>query len=105
MKFYYLTNAEIYNLKSGLMSKKNRKNRKKKYYSPSEKKFNKINLFKSFSSFYKQAKKPKKGHNFEENVKKILKLEYGWTDDTHFFYRIIQIASKKVLLKLGQSNN
>lgn len=103
MKFYYLTDAEINNLRSGLMSKKNRKNRKNKSYPSSETKSHKS---KSFSSFYKQAKKTKKGHHFEENIKNILKIEYGWTDvikDTHFFYRTIQIASKKILLKLGYS--
>ena len=103
MKYYYLTDAEINNLRSGLMSKKNRKN---KSYPSSKTKSNKSNLSKSFSSFYKQTKKTQKGHHFEENIKNILKIEYGWTDvikDTHFFYRTIQIASKKILLKLGCS--
>ena len=95
MKFYYLTDAEINKLKTGLMSKKSRKNRKYKSYSLSQIKSHSSSLSKSFSSFSKQREKTKNGHAFEENIKNILKIEYGWTDainDTPFFSFFIYIS-------------
>ena len=106
MKFYYLTNAEINKLKTGLMSKKFRKNRKYKSYSSSQIKSHSSSISKSFSSFCKQSVKTNNDNIFNENIKNLLKIEYGWTDvinDTHFIYRIIQIGARKILLKLGYS--
>ena len=100
MKTYYLTDAEINNLKSGLMNKKN------KAFPLSQTLSNKNSLSKTFSSLYKQSKNSENGHYFEENIKNILKLEYGWTDainNTHFFYRTIQIGAKQILIQLGCS--
>ena len=106
MKFYYLTDAEINKLKTGLMSKKFRKNRKYKSYSSSQIKSHSSSISKSFSSFCKQSVKTNNDNIFNENIKNLLKIEYGWTDvinDTHFIYRIIQIGARKILLKLGYS--
>ena len=99
MKIYYLTDEEIKNLKNGLMNKQNKD-------FPSSKTQSSNDLSKTFSSLYKKRKNSDNGHSFEENIKNILKIEYEWTDtinDTHFFYRIIQIRAKKELIKFGYS--
>lgn len=99
MKIYYLTDDEINNLKKQLMNKKSKS-------SPSSHSLsNKESLSKTFSSLFKQSKNSEQGHFFEENIKNILKIEYGWTTlkNTHFLFRIIQIGPSKVLIKLGYS--
>ena len=100
MKIYYLTDDEINNLKYELMN-----NRSKSFTSP-QTLSNSQSLSNKFSYIYKQNKILDNSHFFEENIKNILKIEYGWTDaknDTHFFYRIIQIGAKKIFLKLRYS--
>jgi hypothetical protein len=100
MKTYYLTDAEINNLKSRLM------NKKYSSFPLTQISFNEDSLSKTFSSLYKQSKNTYNVHFFEENIKNILKIEYGWTDainNSHFFYRTIQIGSKQELIKLGYS--
>ena len=100
MKICYLTDDEINNLKCQLMNKRS------KSFSSSLTPSNSQNLSKAFSNLYRQNKILDNSHFFEENIKNILKIEYGWTDainDTHFFYRIIEIGATKILLKLGYS--
>ena len=60
MKFYYLTDAEINNLRTGLMSKKNRKNRKNKSHPFSETKSKKATYPNHFLPFISKQKKQKK---------------------------------------------
>lgn len=100
MKTYYLTDAEINNLKSRLMNKKNSS------FPLTQTSSNEDSLSKAFYSLYKQSKNTDNGNSFEENIKSILKIEYGWADainNSHFFYRTIQIGSKQELIKLGYS--
>ena len=69
MKTYYLTDAEINNLKSRLM------NKKYSLFPFTQTSSNEDSLSKTFSSLYKQSKNTYNVHFFEENIKNILKLE------------------------------
>ena len=57
MKFYYLTDAEINNLRTGLMSKKNRKNKSHPFSETKSKKATYPNHFLPFINKQKKQKK------------------------------------------------
>jgi hypothetical protein len=100
MKIYYLTDDEINNLKCELMNKRS------KSFSSAQTLSKSRSLSKKISYLYKQNKILDNNNFCEENIKNILKIEYGWIDainNTHFFYRTIQLGSTKVLIKLEYS--
>ena len=107
---YYLTKAEIMQLKSGLMSKSNKIDKSRNTNSSSKYDFSNSNyssdlnspnsnkkILNLFDSQFYKLRNSEIGLDFEEKIRNILYRDYRWKDGIfirHFFYRKITCNKK-----------
>ena len=98
----YLTNCEIYQLKTDLMSKSvSSRTRVRRSTTKNSENSSPDKISKIITKEIKKIKNGETGLLFEDNIRKTLEIEYNWKNASiprHFFYRIIIINGKSYYL-------